>query len=31
VPTYYQAQQAGNDAWGVLGVLNVVNELGVSF
>lgn len=31
VPTYYQAQQAGNDAWGVPGVLNVVNELGVSF
>ncbi|HVC32605.1 MAG TPA: BON domain-containing protein [Chloroflexota bacterium] len=31
VPTYYQVQQAGNDAWGVAGVLNVVNELGVSF
>lgn len=31
VPTYYQAQQAGNDAWGVAGVVNVVNELGVSF
>jgi len=31
VPTYYHVQQAGNDAWGVAGVLNVVNELGVSF
>jgi len=31
VPTYYQVQQAANDAWGVAGVLNVVNELGVSF
>jgi len=31
VPTYYQVQQAGNDAWGMSGVLNVVNELGVSF
>lgn len=31
VPTYYQVQQASNDAWGVAGVLNVVNELGVSF
>ncbi|MGH2457726.1 MAG: BON domain-containing protein [Chloroflexota bacterium] len=31
VPTYYQAQQAANDAWGVPGALNVVNELGVSF
>ena len=31
VPTYYQAHQAADDAWGVSGVLNVVNELGVSF
>ncbi|HLG52248.1 MAG TPA: BON domain-containing protein [Chloroflexota bacterium] len=31
VPTYYQAQQAANDAWGVPGVVDVVNELGVSF
>lgn len=31
VPTYYQVQQAANDAWGVTGVLSVVNELGVSF
>ena len=31
VPTYYQVQQAGNNAWGVAGLLNVVNELGVSF
>jgi len=31
VPTYYQVRQAANDAWGVAGVLNVVNELGVAF
>jgi len=31
VPTYYQAHQAANDAWGVPGALNVVNELGVAF
>jgi osmotically-inducible protein OsmY len=31
VPTYYQIRQAAADAWGVAGVLNVVNELGVSF
>ncbi len=31
VPTYYQVRQAADDAWGVAGVLNVVNELGVSF
>lgn len=31
VPTYYQVQQAANDAWSVAGTLNVVNELGVSF
>jgi osmotically-inducible protein OsmY len=31
MPTYYQIQQAGNDAWGVAGVVDVVNELGVSF
>ncbi|HEX5416217.1 MAG TPA: BON domain-containing protein [Chloroflexota bacterium] len=31
VPTYYQVRQAANDAWGIAGVLNVVNELGVAF
>jgi len=31
VPTYYQVRQAANDAWGVAGVLNVINELGVAF
>jgi osmotically-inducible protein OsmY len=31
VPTYYQVQQAADDAWSVAGVVNVVNELGVSF
>lgn len=31
VPTYYQVQQASNDAWGVPGVVNVINELTVSF
>lgn len=31
VPTYYQVRQAANDAWGVAGVLNVVNELEVAF
>jgi len=31
VPTYYQVRQAAHDAWGVAGVLNVVNELGVAF
>lgn len=30
-PTYFQVRQAADDAWGVAGVLNVVNELGVSF
>jgi osmotically-inducible protein OsmY len=27
VPTYYQVQKAADDAWTVLGVVNVVNEL----
>jgi len=31
VPSYYQVRQAANDAWGVAGVLNVINELGVAF
>ncbi len=31
VPTSYQVRRAANNAWGVPGVLNVVNELGVSF
>jgi osmotically-inducible protein OsmY len=31
VPTYYQIRQAADDAWGIAGVLNVVNELGVAF
>lgn len=30
VPTYYQIQQAANDAWSVAGVVNVVNNLNVS-
>lgn len=31
VGTYTQKADAANDAWGVAGALNVVNELGVSF
>jgi osmotically-inducible protein OsmY len=31
VPTYYQIRQAAEDTWGVAGVLNVVDELGVAF
>jgi osmotically-inducible protein OsmY len=31
VPTYYQLRLTAEAAWGVAGVLNVVNELGVAF
>lgn len=31
MPTFYQIQGAGNDAWSVPDVTNVVNELSVSF
>ena len=30
VPTYYQIDQASDDAWSVPGVVDVVNELTVS-